>query len=300
MHGLLKRQIAKATGPQGNVDLEKLVALVNVGYTDADHDRRRTNRSIELMVTEIEQAQQNLVHAIELVPEGFVLLDSDDRYVLWNKKYGEIYSACADKIAVGTSFRETMSVGAKRGLFMRSVGREQEWLEARMEGHAMPRYTSEESLSGNRWVLVEERRTEDGGSVGIRIDITDLKRSEASLDILFEDNPVPMWIHTQGSPDLIVAANKAAILSYGYSGHQFAGMLVSRLASIDDKARRHHGASPNNSGDQIQSHARADGTAFTVKLHTSPIYHKGQSCGITAAIDLSIFDHSAERPARTN
>ena len=33
-----------------------------------------------------------------------------------------------------------------------------------------------------------------GGSIGIRVDITDLKRREASFRLLFEENPLPMWV----------------------------------------------------------------------------------------------------------
>ena len=64
--------------------------------------------------------------------------------------------------------------------------------------HALPRYSHEQHLPGDRWVRVEERRTADGGSIGVRIDITDLKRREASFRLLFEENPLPMWVAEAG------------------------------------------------------------------------------------------------------
>lgn len=45
--------------------------------------------------------------------------------------------------------------------------------------HALPQHSHEKHLNGDRWVRVEEQRTADGGSISIRIDITDLKRREA-------------------------------------------------------------------------------------------------------------------------
>src|SRR5262245_55544893 len=47
----------------------------------------------------LERTNRRLVDAIETIPEGLALFDADDRYVLWNSRYLELYSESADLIA---------------------------------------------------------------------------------------------------------------------------------------------------------------------------------------------------------
>lgn len=59
-----------------------------------------------------------------------------------------------------------------------------------MARHALSWSTHEQHLAGDRWICVEETRTVGGGSIGVRIEITDLKRREASFRLLSEENPL--------------------------------------------------------------------------------------------------------------
>ena len=49
-------------------------------------------------------------------------------------------------------------------------------------------------LADGRVILIEERMTDDGGVIGLRVDITELKQREASFRLLFDANPVPMIV----------------------------------------------------------------------------------------------------------
>ena len=59
-HKLFIRQLAKATKPSGEIDLGALGELVVSTYEQADRDRRRTDRSISLMVEELDQLNHGL------------------------------------------------------------------------------------------------------------------------------------------------------------------------------------------------------------------------------------------------
>ena len=61
MHKLFARQLAKATRPTGEVDLKILGDLVVDVYEQAERDRRRTDRSIKLMVEELEEATEKKI-----------------------------------------------------------------------------------------------------------------------------------------------------------------------------------------------------------------------------------------------
>ena len=73
----------------------------------------------------------------------------------------------------------------------------------------------EQTLADGRTILIEERRTSDGGIIGLRVDITEMKEREASFRLLFDSNPIPMFVYSLD--DLrILSVNDAAVKHYGY------------------------------------------------------------------------------------
>jgi signal transduction histidine kinase/ActR/RegA family two-component response regulator len=124
-------------------------------------------------------ADQRLLEAIDALPEGIVFLDPEGRYRLWNKRYAEIYHGSADLFRVGARLEDTLRIGVYRGQYPEAIGREEEWLAERLSKLLQPGSRHEQRLADGRWILIEERRTSDGGAIGIRIDITDLKLAEA-------------------------------------------------------------------------------------------------------------------------
>ena len=171
------RQRAEATRGPGGIDLDRLADLVGA----ADDGRHRTDRPGAPTAEEVRQAHARLLEALEVVPEGLVLLNAEGQCVFFNQHFLEIYDIAPDKIAVGAYFFDAVRVGLERGLYLDAIGREEEWLAERAEQIGKDRSSTEQHLSGDRWVRIEERRTADGGSIGIRIDITDLKRREEAL-----------------------------------------------------------------------------------------------------------------------
>jgi diguanylate cyclase (GGDEF)-like protein len=181
MRKLFQRQLAKATKEPGKVDLELLATLVTAAYDEANRDRKRTDRSISLMADELQRTHARLLEAFKVVPEGLVLLDAEGRYVLFNKKFLELYDTSVDTIAVGRSFADSIRAGVERGHYLDAIGREEEWLAERLDRNKQDSYSTEHHLRGDRWVRVDECRTADGGSIGVRIDITEPRRREEIL-----------------------------------------------------------------------------------------------------------------------
>ena len=181
MHKLLQRQLAQATQAPDHVDLDILAGLVATAYEEADRDRRRTDRSIRLMIEELQQTNTRLLDAFDVVPEGLVWTNAEGQYVLFNKQLVDLYHSAPETIVVGASYLDSIRAGLKRGHFLDAIGREEEWLAERLTQRKQARSSSEQHIAGDRWIKVEERRTADGGSIGTRVDITDLKRREATL-----------------------------------------------------------------------------------------------------------------------
>ncbi len=144
---------------------------------------RQTRRAMESAAQQYalsDSARARLVEAIENHNEGFILFDADDRMEFCNKRFRETYIEIADKLQTGCSYADLLRAGAECGLFPDADGRIDDWLRENMAERR--RFTPhEQRLSGDRWTMVSDRPTRDGGFVGLRTDITELKRREAEL-----------------------------------------------------------------------------------------------------------------------
>ncbi|MBL8769967.1 MAG: response regulator [Phenylobacterium sp.] len=129
------------------------------------------------------RAEARLRDAIEAIPEGVVFLDAEGRYVLWNARYAEIYHRSADLFRPGTRLVDTLREGVRRGDYPDAIGREEAWLASRLAKLAAATgERHEQQVADGRWLMIEERRTSDGGVIGLRVDITEMKRQAALLE----------------------------------------------------------------------------------------------------------------------
>jgi CheY-like chemotaxis protein len=128
-------------------------------------------------------ASDRLRDAIEAIPEGVVFLDAEGRYVLWNRRYAEIYHRSADLFRPGARLVDVLREGIRRGDYPEAIGREEAWLagrEAMLAAGTGDRH--EQKVADGRWLMIEDRRTSEGGSIGLRVDITALKAQSEALE----------------------------------------------------------------------------------------------------------------------
>ena len=126
-------------------------------------------------------AQGRLHDAIESMNGGFVLYDADDRLVMCNENYRSMYPETRDLNVAGTKFEDLIRADVARGQVPDAAGREEQWLAERLRIHLSDQSTTEQQLGDGRWILLSERRTGEGGVVGIRTDITARKTTELEL-----------------------------------------------------------------------------------------------------------------------
>jgi len=129
------------------------------------------------------QAEQTLLTAIDSLEDAFVLYDADDRLVMANSRYKEYYPLSADLLEPGRRFEDIIRIGAERGQYADAEGRVDEWVAERMAAHRGANQELEQRLSDGRWLRISERRTPDGGVVGFRVDITELKQARESAEV---------------------------------------------------------------------------------------------------------------------
>jgi diguanylate cyclase (GGDEF)-like protein/PAS domain S-box-containing protein len=242
-------------------------------------------------------AHARLIDALDVVPEGIAILDADDRYVLWNQRYAEGYAESQVVLAQGVSFETVLRDGLSRGLYPEAKGCEEDWLRERFARHAQPQSAHEQQLSGDRWVRIEERRTADGGSIGVRVDITDLKRREASFRLLFEENPLPMWVADVNTLDLL-AVNAATCRHYGYSREQLLSMKVEELRVPEERQKlrsefRQHGGM--QTAEDTRHHITADGRIIVVAIEARPLRYNGRDACVAVAFDMTDRKRAEQR-----
>ena len=156
-------------------------AMSGVARSLAAFLRRWDKDALARAEGEARRAERRLHDAIDILPEGLVFLDGEGRYILWNKRYAEMYHRSADLFAPGRRLADTLRIGVARGDYPDAVGREDEWIANRLALLQNPGMRHEQKLSDGRWVMIEERGTSDGGIIGLRVDITDMKEQAETL-----------------------------------------------------------------------------------------------------------------------
>jgi PAS domain S-box/diguanylate cyclase (GGDEF) domain len=243
--------------------------------------------SIEHALQAASIAEKRLREAIEVLPQGIVFLDEDDRYILWNQQYAEIYSRSADLLAPGVRLADTLRIGVERGDYPEAAGREEEWLAERLEQLKEPGARHEQWLANGRCIMIEERKIDGCGTIGIRVDITDLKHKEEHFRLLFERNPLPMIVYDL-ERGLIRSANDAACAFLGYPADKMAGLPASKLFS--DNIWLH--AERMLATDQSDANAcwpmlRRDGTSVEAVIATCLSRLAGYSATIVSLFDVT-------------
>ena len=138
--------------------------------------RTRRERELRLRAAEREavESRERLLAAVETLPDGFVYYDADDRLVIANNRYKEIYAESAAATVEGATFEEILRYGLEHGQYADAIGREEEWLAERLRLHSNPGPSLEQRLANGRVLRIFERKTPDGGTVGLRVDVTEL------------------------------------------------------------------------------------------------------------------------------
>jgi PAS domain S-box-containing protein len=170
--------------------LDLLISYVQVAYAGGHVAISGAKRLFWLYdITPLRRAEQarlrserRLAEAIESISEGFVCYDGEDRLVICNSCYRDLLYPNLDiDLSAGTTFESVIRRAAERGYVKDAEGRVEEWIAQRLQQHRNPGEPQVQRRESGRWVMVSERRTEDGGTVAVYSDITELKQREQDL-----------------------------------------------------------------------------------------------------------------------
>ena len=120
-------------------------------------------------------------------------------------------------------------------------------------------------------------------------DVTELKRREQSSRLLFEQNPMPMWIFNVKTRSFL-SVNDAAVRHYGYTRSQFLSMSTDDICPTKDVERDLAGCDAIEGvfqSTQSISHLRADGSEIAALSFGRRIDYHGEDAYLVAIVDVT-------------
>jgi PAS domain-containing protein len=128
-----------------------------------------------------EAARMRMMHALDVMADGFALFDADHRLVVYNRKFVELNPGLADLIMPGILDETLLREGIRRGVYVINGMTPDAYLARRVFQHRNPGTPYEIQLTDGGWMLINAKRTSDGGIVKTRSDISELKQRELQL-----------------------------------------------------------------------------------------------------------------------
>jgi diguanylate cyclase (GGDEF)-like protein/PAS domain S-box-containing protein len=120
-------------------------------------------------------------------------------------------------------------------------------------------------------------------------DVTALKRREASFRLLFDNNPMPMWVFDTETTGFL-SVNDAAVQHYGYSRETFLGMKLQEIWPRDEWVS--HSQALQQAGDTYHSgrnwrHLKADGSEIQVLTFGRRVNFDERDGYLVAVVDIT-------------
>jgi len=264
------------------------------------------------------KTNQLLREAVSSIAQGFTIYDENDRLVICNETYRNIYEISRDLIVEGASFEEIVRQGAERGQYREALGNIDDWVAQRVaQHHAANGEVIEQQLEDGRWLLIVEYRTASGYIVGNRTDITHLKsielalrESEVRTALIIENAPEPMLVVSQDGR--IEQLNACTETLFGYGRNELTGQPVEILIAEELRAHhrqfhrslfaRHPSTRPMDTGRNLTARHKS-GRLIPVEISLAPLESRSQGKQIIVVmrdvtarrkIAATLTDHNAQ------
>jgi diguanylate cyclase (GGDEF)-like protein/PAS domain S-box-containing protein len=194
LHKLVAKQLAKATGSSGELDIALLGRLMSTAYEEMEHDRRRVDRANKLMAEELNELTGNLERAAEdlrvqnerfeaaldNMSQGLCLLDSEGRIIVCNRRFLRIYGLPPDTTVADRPIAEILAASA-------ILERPESYLELIPARNGA---TLHQELNDGRIILVAHEPLAGGGSVDTFEDVTERHRAEVRIAHMARHDPL--------------------------------------------------------------------------------------------------------------
>ena len=148
---------------------------------------RRMNDELEAQEAELRLRNVRFDTALTHMTQGLCMFDSEQRIVVSNQRYAEIYGLTLEQVKPGTLLREVIAARIANGLFAGSSP--DDYLRERMEA-VQNDMDAVQELNDGRSIAVTLRLMPSGGWVSTHEDVTDRCRIEAQLAHMAHHDPL--------------------------------------------------------------------------------------------------------------
>ncbi len=234
-----------------------------------------------------EQQKFQLDAALDNISQGLSMFDAEQRLIVCNKRFVDLFGLGPEQTAPGTPFRTILEHRAVRDNTPENA---KAYIERRVAEVARGESTQEViHLRDGRFVSVVCRPLPGGGWVTTHEDVTEAKQREESFRLLFNDNPVPMWVVDLDTLRFL-AVNAAAAAHYGYSVEKLLTMSTMEIRRPETREKyvqfmREHKGFYN--GETIWQHQKADGSLIDVAICSRAMTYEGRAASIVAIHDVT-------------
>ena len=143
-------------------------------------------------------AEALMREAIDAMPAGVQLFDDNDRLVIANQYYRDLYAVIDEVLKPGVSYEEIIRHGVKMGQFPEAIGREEKFVRRALAARRGGFHELVYQLDNGQWMRSSNIHLEDGSKVGFRVDVTDLKQKQFELERMAETDPLTGLLNRRG------------------------------------------------------------------------------------------------------
>jgi diguanylate cyclase (GGDEF)-like protein/PAS domain S-box-containing protein len=236
---------------------------------------------------QLKKQEEQLNAALEHISQGVCMFDSEQRLIICNHQYAELYGLTDEQTKPGTPLATILQHRIAMG---HAPEDHESYIRDRLNEVAINQpYETVNRLRDGRYVAVVHRPMSKGGWVATHHDITDARRREESFRLMFEGNPVPMWVIDRDT-FAFLAVNEAAVAHYGYSREQFLSMTIADLRPREDRERFLNfmrSLDDDQLRQNIGQHIKADGSTIDVSVSSKTLTYEGHRARLAAVHDIT-------------
>ena len=123
----------------------------------------------------------DVLDSLDRMADGFALFDSDDRLVFCNQRYRELHGETAYALLPGAKYATLLKSAFDAGDFSSEQQSPEEIYKLHKRALRGDLQGFDIALTDGRWIRCSENKTNDGNTVSIRTDISEMRRREAEL-----------------------------------------------------------------------------------------------------------------------
>jgi len=142
----------------------------------------QTLQELEQAQNDIDIAERRLWDSVETVEDGFAVYDRNDQMIAANSAYLSVFDGLED-VSPGIAYGDVLRVMTDEGIVDTDGLSRQDWcsdLISRWQGDELPEKTLK--LWNGQFIKLVDRRSENGDTVSMALNITDTIRRERQLD----------------------------------------------------------------------------------------------------------------------